>query len=114
MKLKLKYPQPAYCCPYCTKPVGLLGRGLAKVFGAGMHQCDFSNVDRNDSSYPDLVVADAKYPQTIRDVLEFANGEVMKERARCLKHLHNVSWSYPEAIVEAVNKIEDGTPTEGL
>lgn len=46
MSLKLKYPQPGWACPYCTEPVGYLGRGLAWFFGTQMHGCDFSNVDR--------------------------------------------------------------------
>lgn len=32
-------------CPYCLKPVGYVGRFYAWLFGAGIHQCDFLNVD---------------------------------------------------------------------
>lgn len=31
-------------CPWCLRPVGLLGRGFAAVLGTGIHSCDFSNV----------------------------------------------------------------------
>ena len=31
-------------CWYCACHVGLLGRGLAWLFGTGFHDCDFNNV----------------------------------------------------------------------
>lgn len=43
-EIPLKRNVPNYCCPYCTKPVGYLGRGLAWLFGTKIHRCDFSNV----------------------------------------------------------------------
>lgn len=36
---------PSHCCPYCTKPVGHLGRFWAAWLGVWIHGCDFSNVD---------------------------------------------------------------------
>lgn len=40
---------PAYWqCPYCLKPVGLLGRGLAWFFGTRFHGCDFHNLLRTE------------------------------------------------------------------
>lgn len=33
---------PEWCCPYCGKPVGYLGRFWAWLVGVGIHDCDFS------------------------------------------------------------------------
>ncbi len=41
---------PAWCCPYCGKPVGYLGRALAKVFGTSFHGCDGSLVKRKGTT----------------------------------------------------------------
>ena len=30
-------------CPYCLKPVGVLGNWFAYLFGTGFHNCNFSN-----------------------------------------------------------------------
>ncbi len=36
--------RPAYWqCPYCLRPVGLIGNWLAVIFGTSMHGCDFRN-----------------------------------------------------------------------
>lgn len=42
--MKLKHNHPGYCCPYCLKPVGYVGRFFAWFFGTRFHNCDFSNV----------------------------------------------------------------------
>lgn len=34
---------PGWCCPYCGKPVGYVGRALAWFFGTRIHDCDGSN-----------------------------------------------------------------------
>lgn len=38
----LKKPQ-RWQCPYCLRPVGILGNWLAKFFGTQFHGCDFRN-----------------------------------------------------------------------
>ncbi|MFJ6322320.1 MULTISPECIES: hypothetical protein [unclassified Rhizobium] len=43
--LQLRHPAPDHCCRYCLKPIGYLGRGLSRLFGAKIHNCDFLNVD---------------------------------------------------------------------
>lgn len=37
-------PTARWECPYCARPVGIFGRGLASVFGLAIHGCDFRNV----------------------------------------------------------------------
>lgn len=37
---------PAWCCPYCGKPVGYLGRAWAWIVGVGIHGCDFALLNR--------------------------------------------------------------------
>jgi hypothetical protein len=43
--ITLKHEVPGHLCPYCLKPVGYLGRFFSWLFGAGIHKCDFLNVD---------------------------------------------------------------------
>ena len=42
MNLKKQYP--TYCCPYCGKEVGYIGRLFAWFFGTRIHHCSFENV----------------------------------------------------------------------
>lgn len=41
MRFKRQYP--SWCCRYCGKPVGWIGRAIAWLVGTGFHDCDFSN-----------------------------------------------------------------------
>lgn len=41
---------------------------------------------------------------------DYIERAILAERNRCLAHLRNVSWSYPEAVVKAVDAIEAGDP----
>lgn len=43
--LPLKSEPQDFQCPYCLRPVGILGNWLAKLFGTQFHGCDFSNVE---------------------------------------------------------------------
>lgn len=43
-KLRPRMQPPAGFCPYCLKPVGVIGNWLAWLFGTGIHDCDFRNV----------------------------------------------------------------------
>lgn len=31
-------------CPYCRRPVGVIGNWIAVLVGVGFHKCDFRNV----------------------------------------------------------------------
>lgn len=42
MRVYVEYPK--YCCPYCGKPVGYLGRAIAWLVGTSWHDCDNSNI----------------------------------------------------------------------
>lgn len=35
-------PAPKWMCQYCGKSVGIIGNWLARLFGVGIHNCDFS------------------------------------------------------------------------
>jgi len=42
MEFRKKYK--SYCCPYCGKVVGYIGRILAYLFGTKIHRCNCSNI----------------------------------------------------------------------
>lgn len=42
--LHMRVPTHSWQCPYCRRPVGIIGNWLAVAFGAQFHGCDFSNV----------------------------------------------------------------------
>jgi hypothetical protein len=42
--LPLRQSPRYWQCPFCLKPVGLVGRGLAYMVGVGVHGCRFTNV----------------------------------------------------------------------
>lgn len=45
MTLHHKHQVPGWCCPYCAKPVCYIGVFAARLVGAALHDCDFSNVE---------------------------------------------------------------------
>lgn len=42
--MRLKRTYPSWCCPYCGRAVGWIGRAIAWLLGVDTHGCDFSNV----------------------------------------------------------------------
>lgn len=38
-------------CPFCVKPVGILGNWFAIIFGTEFHNCDYSNVQEASLNY---------------------------------------------------------------
>ena len=43
--LPLKREPEFWECPYCVKPVGLIGNWLSWWFGTRIHKCNWANVD---------------------------------------------------------------------
>lgn len=48
--MKFKKKQPSWCCKYCGEAVGWIGRVMGLLFGVRIHGCDFSNVDRGETT----------------------------------------------------------------
>ncbi len=43
--MALRREPASYECPFCLRPVGIIGNWLAKLFGTQMHGCDFRNTN---------------------------------------------------------------------
>jgi hypothetical protein len=62
MALKQITPTHWSDCWYCGKPVGLVGRVLAWLFGTRTHRCDFGNIaPPTSTATPELRAAYEKY-----------------------------------------------------
>lgn len=48
-ELSLKKEPQSWQCPYCLRPVGIIGNWLAKILGTRFHGCDFRNVKKPEA-----------------------------------------------------------------
>jgi len=126
--LQLRYPAPGHCCQYCLKPVGYIGRGLSRLFGARIHKCDFLNVDteanrlrvRIDSVESDVVRIHHEKVDLLERLFE-ADRALKACRHEALEEAAKIAddWlSYDpsektkfHSIAAAIRALSDSTPT---